>query len=497
MKQIIIILLFIIGFTFSFPFELPFWPFNSKNKSDTTIVKIEKPKSSSFVKAERYKDDLLSRGREIIYGEGIYPIGDDIGVAKIEAKKRAKNDLSQKIKVKVSSDITTILKVNKKNVVQDDFIEQIDTYTEQVLEDVTEADFIDYPKDGNITAFAYISRKKYTDKVAKELSETKARIRDLVVLGDKQFNSGAFMVALRNWLDALDFISISYGKGISLSDDIDGDGKYEDVSSYIKSQINNFYGRLSLGFIAAEISYDANGKVNKNPEVTVHYMGKDGNKKAVSNIPLKIKFEKGDGKVSRDIITGTYGMAAIEFDTLVARTQHISLTVNVDMNKIEGLSTFVLPKIAPIAITMKKIRTVGLYVILSNLGKISTPSDIVNIATNVLKESGYATKYLDLTSVLFNDKDNKIALDNYVDYILVISFKSTGGDTFGGLEMYVSNCSGQIKMYKVKQSVLLASLNILPQKGVSVKKYSAGYKAFSKIKVGFNKKLKKMIEEIR
>ncbi len=288
--------------------------------------------TSANDEAKHYVDSIKSDNARFIWGEGISNIGNDLGDATIKAKDRALQDLSKKISVSVRSEITNVLAANAKQIVQDDLVEKTSTYTEMVVNDVIQRDFIDFPSKGNVACMAFIQRRDYEQKVKNDLEAKKAMVRDAVRNADAEFANRKFMAALNGWLNAREYCANFFGN-LPLQDDLNTDGRSEEVNAYIHGKVNGLFGGLLLSFLNDTIVYDISGKPTRQPTVLVQYRDPSGNKQPVANVPLTISFIDA-GNAPLTAITGAYGQASLNLDKVDASLDKVRIAASIDKKAI-------------------------------------------------------------------------------------------------------------------------------------------------------------------
>ena len=294
-------------------------------------IKEEQKKSPTEIKKEILRNEIKKiieskkNDPTVYWGEGVSNIGNDLGKAKIEANDRALEDLTKTVEVHVQSDITRTLsgismqtgKIYSEHI-EDEIIEKTKIYTDQIIKDVMKKDYLDYPKDGFVTYFVYISKSKYKEKVEKDLETKKMMIRTTIINGNNEFENKNYMTALNNWINAYQYLDNFFGE-LPLRDDLNNDSNMVEVHSYIEGKVNKFFGRIQLSRLSSKhpnegngkVFYDMQGKVNIQPSVYIQYKNSDGEKFPIPQFPLNVEIVKGNGEIANNITTGNYGQAEI------------------------------------------------------------------------------------------------------------------------------------------------------------------------------------------
>ncbi len=440
---------------------------------------------------------------DIYWGEGIYSIGNDLGNAKIEAKKRALKDLSQKIEVQVTSELSRTLSGTEitagkeySSQIEEEFVSKIRTYTDQVITDVRERDFIDYPREGDLTYFAYIDKGKYKDKVEKDLSMKRSMIKSAVQRGDNEFRDHRYLTALNGWIQAKQYLRDFFGN-LPLEIDLINDGAIVEISSYLESKIKEFFLNVSISGIDDKIYYDAQGVVSGKPEVIAQYIDNPQNKYPLARFPLKVAFIKGSGEVVSDIKTENYGQADIPIN--YANPQNIFSTIEVsfDTDAIPGLDLFSLPNISRATINLKKTKTVALVVQFLISDEVIVPNEVFNKVQSLFIENGLNIISLSQQSTLLDPGIYQEAIDENADYLYSIIIKTASVAKVGGYDnMFKANCGGSISLNKLPQKNTVSSSNIPNADGFGVSRDGACWDALGNLKDTIFNKTTQIIESI-
>jgi hypothetical protein len=441
---------------------------------------------------------------DIYWGEGIATIQNaDLGAAREVAKERALNDLSQKIKVFVESDISHLIqgatkssagKLSEEN--REVFIEKVNVYTRVALSNIKDKFIADYPVKNNCTYFAYISKSEYERTVNEDIKIKKAQVKTSIANGDRAFEQNDFMIAANHWTMAYEQLEAFFG-GLPLQDDLNNDGRNEDVASYIYKRVNNLFGKIQLSFIADKITYDASGVLTKKPIVQAKYTDAAGKTHSVANLPLKVDFVSGTGWVNGAPKTSEYGEAIIPLK-IDASNPSTVINVKIDVNALPGLNAFRLSQLSEARLTIGKIKTIAVAAAFFNRNKRSTPAELMNEIKRILINNGFLTIEISLNGYEAAESEIARASSMNADYMLTVTMKTSNTGTVGGYaNMYVSTVSGLIALYKLPRGDQIAAEIISAKKGYGVSGSVAGWDGYGKIKKTALNKTKKIISEIR
>lgn len=427
----------------------------------------------------------MKKADETLYwGEGIATIGGDIGAAREQAKERALHDLSQKIQVNVEADISQVIQSNmsaSSEDIRELFTQKVRTYTQSALTNTRDLFVVDYPASGNCTFLVFMSRAEYQRKVNEDLKMKKSAVRNAVENGDAAMKHSDFMLAANHWANARDHLNNFFGD-LPLQDDLDKNGKNEEVHAYLQQKMGNLFGNIELSFLPDEISYDAAGTLSKKPIVQAKYEDANGRTQSIANLPLKVEFTGGKGRVSGNVITDNYGTAKLAL-TVDASNPQTSIAVQIDKNAVDGLADFNLPRLAEAKMTFEKIKTIAIAVSFKNQSKRSTPDVLLNEIKNILLAKGFLTVDFSTASSRVTSTDLTRASTSNADYLLVVSLRSAGGGTVGGYSnMFASTVSGFVSLYKLPRGEQIATDQVHAAKGFGVSASVAGWDAYGKVK---------------
>ncbi len=443
--------------------------------------------------------ELKKKDPDIYYGEGIAPILDnDMGGALETAKKRALRDLSRKIQVNVEETISKITQSDMSGStenIREQFTQKVRTYTNSVLTNTKDLRAINYPAPGNITVLVYMSRAEYRQKVNEDLKSKKAAVRTAAQNGDQAFLRNEFMIAATNWARAYEQLQNFFGD-LPVQDDLNGDGRPDDVREYLQQKMSQLFGNMELSFLLDQITYDANGTLTKRPMVQARFRHQTGADKAVANLPLKVEFISGKGQVLGRVMTNKYGVAelSLKVDASYPQTE---IAVGIDQQSIPGLNYFTLPQLSEARLTINKIKTVALAVLFNNNGRRSSPEALNNEIKNLLLNKGYLTMNFSTSGGQVSQSDLARATQANADYLLFVAIRANGGSTVGGYaNMFASTVSGHVSLYRLPRGDEIAAERLPSVKGFGVSADVAGWDGYGKVKNAVIKKAQKIIESI-
>ncbi|MEA3499911.1 MAG: hypothetical protein U9R41_02665 [Candidatus Marinimicrobia bacterium] len=463
-----------------------------KKEPKKSMAEIEKEKVRAGIKGfiESKKNNP-----NVYWGEGVANIGNDLGEAKIQANNRALEDLTKTIEVNVQSDITRTLsgismqtgKIYSEHI-EDQITQKTKIYTDQIIKDVKEKSYLDYPKDGFVTNFVYISKSKYKERVKKDLETKRTMIRTAIIGGNEEFENRNYMTALNNWLNAYQYIENFFGE-LPLLVDLNNDSIMVEVHSYIDGKINKFFGSIQLSRLTSKqlnegnkkVFYNMQGKVNRQPSFYVQYENSNGEKFPISQFPLSAKIVEGEGKITNNITTGNYGQAELRINYIEPKNKFSTIKVKIDIDEINGLNKFSLPLLSSLTINLEKEKSMALSVKFYNYDQTEKSPNLESKLKTLLMDNGYSVANILIKGFNVNDKDIENAKKTNADYFLAINLSSGNTSKVGGYDnMYTANCSGIISLYNLETGQIVATENIPVKSGFGVSAQGAGWDAFGK-----------------
>ncbi len=454
-----------------------------------------------LVKIEQF-EEIKANEENYIYGETIASIqpGENIQEVFESSQKKAVNNLAQKIEMTVKGDIKKVIIVDETGgdeKIRGIFEQKIELYTGIVLEDV-KSDYIkDYPDNGVYTFFAYILRKKYEEKVNEDLKNNKMFVTTPLNEGIKEFEKGNYMLAADHWINSKNFLYEFFGE-LPVREDIKGSGKFEELHSFLDNRMSGLFGHVTISPLVEEkYSYDNLGNLASRPKIVVHYKDQYGNKKGFGNLPLKVDFVRGEGRLAGPVKTSEYGEVELPLEINPA-TPDIILNIKIDTEKLEGIENFNLPSMPELRIDLSRMKTIALSVAFYNQSKKSVPDDLLNEIKNKALSSGYNALEFELRDMDVTEQDKKDAENKNADYLLVVLLNTSGSGNVGGYKnMFSTNISGEISLYKLPPGNQVGVETVDTTRGMGNSGEAAGWHAYGKVKNQVEKKAGQIIEGLR
>ena len=327
---------------------------------------------------------------KIYWGEGITPIKNgDLGSAVKAAEKDAIGSLSEAISVRVETDFVIIV-IGKDTTITEEVKDIIKTMTDAIISDRKRSEpFWDCPRPGYVTYYTWVTKKNYDEKVKRNLEEKKSNAISIIKSADEEFDNGNYITAVQSWLGAKEYLN-SVFTNIPVRGFV---AKNEEVylNGYLTNKITNFFGKVNIDLLNKDFVFGAQGQLNKDPLVWVYY-DSDQIKHPIANLPLRVSFDKGAGKVSDIVVTEfPRGDARIEVDQVDASVRSARLMVEIDKASFVGLDNLRHGRLPFRFIDMTKKRTMGVLITFDN---IIPSSDVETSRTkimSILRDLGFGS----------------------------------------------------------------------------------------------------------
>ena len=460
-------------------------------KQETSMAqksKEEYQKEQKYRKANKYISEKR-KDSTIYFGDGTANIGDDLGQAKIEAKKRAREALAKQIKVAVESDFKMIVSSESENIgkkysekTTEEIRKRTQQYTDQVLTNVMESPpFIDYPQDSLITYILYIDKDKYKKQVKNDLNRKKEMIKSMVIKGNKEFKKQHYYSALKNWIDAKIYLD-KFFKGLPVQDDINHDGVDEEINSNVNGKINKLLGNLSLSLLNKDFIYDIKGRLNHNPILYLQYNDSLNKKQPVQNFRIKSVFVENDGNISRTINTGKYGQAELKINKVQPENSTAILKSQIDKKMIPQLHKYYSAELPSIRINLQRKKTIAMAISFYNGDEKHAPEMLKNKMNSVAldRDFGVITTAVQGSDVSADEISEANKLN--ADYLLYVNISASKASSVGGYDnMFTSDCSGKVSLYNLPSGNMVKTKQSKSVEGYGSSSSNAGWDGYGKL----------------
>ncbi len=418
----------------------------------------------------------IKKNPEIYFGEAFADVkkfNGNLWETTKEARKRARQQLNEYIKVRVNTSLREVLKVGRDEYKRE--IEDITAlYADKVLEEVAYDDYTDYPKKEMVTSIASVSKSVYKQTVLKELENKKAKIITHLRAGLKSLKAELVSQAIENFIQAKKWYEEFFHQ-VPLNMDLDNDGKIEEIGAVIDIYLTAILKSLEFSQKGKRYTYDLDGGVIKKPVVFVHYAEKK-TKIPVSGLPLKAKFVQGDGRISEmKLVTGDEGEVKISVEFVNPQNLETTIQVAVDFDVPDVAAPFY-------RIELEKIKGVAYSVVFKKDGKIFRPLSLKDIVKSVLSKYNYDIEEILIDRTEPTAGDIEKAVESNTDYFLIVSVERTASSRIGDYDMYRTGVRSKILVYKLPERRLISSVEGPHSDGSGTSVSSAESNALVKIK---------------
>jgi len=456
-------------------------------QNDTVEANNKTADSMEFIRAKQFISQIRSN-KDYYVGEGTASIGNDIGKANVLAKKRALEDLSSRIRVRVQSTIIKVVTNTSQNN-DDSYSENTDRkiqdrtnfYTNQVLTDVEiSQSFYNYPDSGYITVIANLNKNSYKKRINEDLNAKKMLVRTRIQNGDRKYAQGYYIQAIKDWTQANNYLN-QFFNGLPLQDNLGPGRSSQNVAQYINGKITFFFSGLRLVNMTDQSIYDSRGRLNAPVFVAAKYKDENGIEHPVTGLPLKAGFITGEGTILPGIKTGSYGQAKllVSYINPAYKSCLINITVDTAGFKLDQFKNIIIPSLNQSA---RKMRTIAFSVTFNNNGQLLSPEELKNKVQSTILESESAIEQVSVSHANINQADIQQINQGHADYFLRVYVHTLNSSTVGGYQnMYVASCSATVSLYELPLAKLKSAQQIPTVQGYGTTASGAGWDALNKM----------------
>ncbi|MFH1956902.1 MAG: hypothetical protein ABIJ15_00310 [bacterium] len=430
------------------------------------------------IRVQEIKKEIkeVKKNPEIYFGEAFAEVkkfDGDLWKTTEEARKRARQQLNEYIKIRVDTSLRQVLSMGKDGYKKE--IEDItELYADKVLEEIEYQDYPDYPKKGLVTVIAVVSKEKYKQTVLKELENKKAKIITHLRAGLKAYKSKLITQALHNFIQAQMWYEEFFHQ-VPLNMDIDNDGKTEELGALIDVYLSSMLKSIKFSRGEKRYTYGLDGRIIKKPQISV-YFEEEEKEIPVSRLPLTAKFVRGEGNISDlKLITGDYGEAVIPVDYINSEMGEAVIQIDIDLK----LSNMVAPFYR---INLEKRKGAVYSVVFIREGEVSRPTSIRDSLKSLLSRYGYDMEEIRASKSEPSELDIENAVQTNADYYIFVSIKSIGGKQVADYDMYKTQVKSKISVFNLTENRLLSSVEGPSAEGFGSSKDAAASNGLEKIK---------------
>jgi len=438
----------------------------------------------------------------IYFGRGVAKIKNgDIIIAYNKAKKMAQNDLSQSIEIHVKSTVMSIVrdkKINKKEISSSEFKEVYHISTNTHINNPKRYRFKNYPAPGDITYVFTTSITDYKRRLKSIYNKRKSLVTTNLKSGNEAFERSNYMTALNDWSNAKKYSS-HYFRNL-LQYDCDNNKSIENVNSYLEDKVDNFFSNLSLTFLNTDITYNADGTLNgEKPMVVVHFYVNRHDSLPVKNIPLRIGFIQGNGRLNGSLTTGRYGQVEIPVSSVDASNKTTILSIEIDTSRIAGINEFSNFNLPKARLALNKIKTIAIAItpFKGKSGKIQ--KDLSSELISKIEDNGFQQQMASVPGNQVTRTDLYNISSKNADYLIFVKINAKSSNDIGGIKnLWISHESGYISLYKLPGgNNEIKRENLSTVKGFGVSSNLSEWDAYYKLKKVITKDLNILISNLK
>jgi len=438
--------------------------------------------------------EKITKDEKLYYGRGMAELSEFGGKkwnAIETAEDRARKELSMSIESKIKGSVIDILRTTEKGD-EEQFKRIIEIYTDKTLNEVSTKSWEDYEKEGEITAIATLNKDVYKKKVDDDLKAKKSKIFTYVTAGIKAYRSKLFANAIGQFSQAKKCQNELF-QNLPVNDDIDNDGKDEEIGAFIDIQLSNIINGILLKGKDEKLAYTITGSIPKKPWIFAHYIDKSETF-PVANLPLKSKFIKGEGKISNiNVLTGQGGDAEIPVEYIDPASKEAILQVEVDLSAL-GCENLTAPPYCRVG--FRKRQSIAYSVNFFNNDIRTEPKSLIADVKSVISDSIYGMlDYPIKTKEPTQDDISKVANLN-ADYLLVVTV-SANSNRMGDYNFFKAYSSANVMIYSLPEGELISTIGEVPSgSGSGSTPSDAGLQAMNKIRGLIKSMVKEKIKEL-
>ncbi len=241
--------------------------------------------------------------------------------AQKSAQDLALSDLASQISVTVTSDILTTL-IEKGAITEEEYQA---TARSQAVADLEGHELVDAFQDQNyFYAYYHLSKAKYADVQARKRQAVINLATDFIVKAKDAYDlnnfSESFSAALQGFIPLIPYLNEA------LTANINGE------SVILSNEFNGFFHVLLTDISLSPNRPRVTAKLGKPVSEKLNIHAQNANGKAIRNLPLEVRFVKGEGELSEVINTGGRGFAQILITSITSAENLQILEVSPDLS---------------------------------------------------------------------------------------------------------------------------------------------------------------------
>ncbi len=434
-------------------------------------------------------------GKSLYVGEGSAEIDKDndidLGEATHIAKERAMVDMLSSIRVRVKSVLKDELKYSEAAGTSNRVDRLIESYVDQVVNVVQDKDYIDYPRQNNVTEIVYVSKDEYDELVTKDMQSKTDVITGYAVEGAKAQTARNIGQAIEDYINGKSWLK-TYFEDLPVKGELKKDSPPEDLGSYFDTHLTQILSSIKMRNADENIVYNTEGKVSRKPRVLFTYEDASGTT-PLTDMPAKASFAKGTGIISPvPLRTGKSGEIYVPVDRVDPGQREATVQVELDAAALRLKDN---PAIPVVFIPVKKSKAVAWAVSFFRDGEREQPASLADSVKMALSSTGYELKPFNISEEEISDAVVAEARGLNVDYVVYACVTSSGQkDEYG---MYKSDAASKVYIYSFYDDRLVEAIEGPSKAGYSTSAEGAANAALAKLKPGLIEALKEKIKTLK
>lgn len=464
--------------------------------SNTTASESLQPLELMDCSEQQQLEEWVRANPDIYYGEGFGTIkNNEIGEAKVAAKNSAIADLAANIQVTIRGDLETTVfgrTIGEKTSYEETIRQRIETYTENVLEEIQESKpFVDCPRKNNLAYYVWLEKEKYQERVQNDLKTKKAILERTANEGLIRWRNHDYVNAVKNLSEAQFQLNNFFG-GLPVITKISTTGESINLTGKILEHLEDFYQNLRIELLNQNFVYDAQGKVNEQPIIYAYYQDREGKKYPLPGLPLVAVFIEGGGEMTERFITREpRGDVELAITDIRPDTRTTNILVQLDD---AGFPTSVPEHTDKLRISLKRKPIVALALFPDANASSRQNDRLLGVLSKALLTMG-----LDVVTVIPGQAgDNLPEATRNADFLLKVQYTFSKPMQVPPLtNMYEVVAVADLDLTTVPGNTLLKKENITGIKGYGSSAANANGDAFGKIITETPKLVKTFADKLR
>lgn len=410
-----------------------------------------------------------------------------------KAKEEARRDLATSIEVTIQAITEDILQVNQNRLTtsqREEFQSITRSYVDKGLQDVEEFDtYINEPA-RELWVFLRIEKEKYRETAKKELEEKKKSIEGDYRQAAARLATGDLTTGVIGMVKALTKLNESFS-GLPVMGDLDGDSlTTEEYRSVIESVLMSKLSSMQISSLKEEYVYSSGGKLAERLVFSVT-AAQGGVVLPVRNMPIRVEFFQGEGRIQESAKTDQKGVAETLVYQIDPSYRKVVISARPDpLSVVQGLESVVSDAVLPeTQVALVKRSSVVLSVRFNNCGSTQKPSSLTESIKGILMGKSVDVSEWSVRPSPSQDVMEMLRIQGH-DLLVIVNLRASAGGKANNIRS--ATVSGNVSLFSLEEGTLINTLNLPSRKGFGLSSREAGWKALGDLKGSILKTLKSL-----